>query len=113
MDGIYSITFRGATTWGMGVLLLEGGRITGADIAGVLYDGTYQSKEGTLVVKAELTVPPGATLVQGAPARAQQYTVPFQVSISQKDIADGLPVLISMPPGPVNVIFKLLRELGH
>jgi hypothetical protein len=30
MEGIYSIAFRGASDWGMGVLLFRAGRLTGA-----------------------------------------------------------------------------------
>ena len=63
MDGIYSITFRGASDWGMGLLLLRSGRLTGADTGGVLYDGTYQDANGVVTINAELTVPPGSTLV--------------------------------------------------
>jgi hypothetical protein len=111
MDGIYSITFRGATDWGMGLLLLRKGRLTGADIGGVRYDGTYTVQGANLTISADLTVPPGATLVQGVPARAQPYTVPFMAKISQQAIEHGTPVLISMPPGPVNVIVKFLRGL--
>src|SRR6476661_2868288 len=40
MDGIYSVTFRGAVDWGVGMLLLLHGRIVGADVAGILFDGT-------------------------------------------------------------------------
>jgi hypothetical protein len=111
MDGLYAMTFRGATDWGMGMLLLQKGRLTGADVAGVLYDGSYSVDDHYLIVTAELTVPPGATLVQGAPARPQLYKVPFNARIPQAAIAHGQPVLINMPPGPVNVIIKYLRGL--
>lgn len=105
------MTFRGATTWGMGMLLLQRGRLTGADIAGVLYDGTYRNEGGALVVDAELTVPPGASLVQGVPARPQLYRVPFKAHVPQAAIVEGQAVLIDMAPGPVNVIFKFLRAV--
>jgi hypothetical protein len=64
MDGIYSVTFRGAVDWGVGMLLLRQGRIVGADVAGVLFDGTYRDINDALAVEVEMTVPPGATLVQ-------------------------------------------------
>ena len=50
MDGIYSITFRGATDWGVGMLLLRSGRIVGADVSGVLYDGTYRNEHGMIAI---------------------------------------------------------------
>jgi len=41
MDGIYAIRFRGAADWGLGMLVLQGGKITGVDAGGVQYDGVY------------------------------------------------------------------------
>src|SRR6266404_3869456 len=111
MDGIYSITFRGATDWGFGMLLLRSGRIVGADVSGVLYDGTYRDEQGKMAVKVVITVPPGATLVQGGPPRPQPYTVEFAAMLPERALEEGTPVLIQMPPGPVNVIFKFLRAL--
>jgi hypothetical protein len=86
MDGIYSITFRGATDWGLGMLVLRSGQLTGADVGGVLYDGRYHEQAGSLIIEAELTVPPGATLVQGIPARPQTYKVPFTALVPQTAI---------------------------
>jgi hypothetical protein len=111
MDGIYSITFRGASDWGMGMLLFRAGRLTGADFGGVLYDGTYHHANDMVTVTAELTVPPGSTLVQGIPARPVAYKVPFNVQVPRQSLLSGQPVLIHLPPGPVNVIFKFLRGL--
>lgn len=111
MEGIYSITFRGAADWGIGMLLLRAGRLTGADSGGVLYDGTYQDTNGVVNVTAEMTVPPGSTLVQGIPARPVAYKVPFNAQVPRQSLLNGHPVLIQLPPGPVNVIFKFLRGL--
>jgi hypothetical protein len=111
MNGIYSITFRGANDWGFGMLLLRSGRIIGADVSGVLYDGTYRDERGAMAVNVTMTVPPGATLVQGGSPRPQPYTVKFDAMLPDHALKDGTPVLIQMPPGPVNVIFKFLRPL--
>jgi hypothetical protein len=111
MEGIYSITFRGATGWGLGMLLLRGGRLTGADIGGIRYDGSYSVQSNELNIDAVLTVPPGATLVQGVPPRPQAYEVPFKARVPQASVEEGKAVLVNMPPGPVNVIVKFLRSL--
>ncbi|MBR1224866.1 hypothetical protein JQ600_08045 [Bradyrhizobium sp. AUGA SZCCT0176] len=111
MEGIYSITFRGTSDWGMGMLLFRAGRLTGADFSGVLYDGTYRDANGMVTVAAELTVPPGSTLVQGIPARPVAYKVPFNAEVPRQAFSSGQPVLIQLPVGPVNVIFKFLRGL--
>ncbi|MEK9285683.1 hypothetical protein MTR72_39855 [Bradyrhizobium sp. ISRA442] len=111
MDGIYSITYRGASDWGMGMLLFKAGCLTGADVGGVLYDGTYRDAQGLVTVDAEMTVPPGATLAQGIPARPVAYKLPFKAEVPREALQDGRPVLIQLPVGPVNVIFKFLRGL--
>ena len=111
MEGIYSIAFRGASDWGMGLLLFRAGRLTGADVGGVLYDGTYRDAGEIIAVNAELTVPPGATLVQGIPARPVAFKIPFEVQINREALQNQQPILIQLPVGPVNVIFKFLRGL--
>ena len=45
MDGIYSVTFRGAVDWGIGMLVLRKGVVTGADAGGIYYDGHYRDLE--------------------------------------------------------------------
>ena len=112
LDGIYSMTFRGAADWGMGMLILQGGLIIGSDAGGVLYDGTYIDRGLEVVVNLKMTVPPGATLVQGTPARSDKYVVPVNAVISKSALEHSLPVLIQLPPGPVNVIFRRLRSLN-
>jgi len=111
MDGIYSVTFRGAVDWGVGMLLLRRGSIVGADVSGVLFDGVYRDVDGALKVEVVMTVPPGATLVQGTLPKSQPYKVDFKATIPRDAIRLGTPVLIYMPPGPVNVIFKFLRPV--
>ena len=110
-DGIYSIAFRSSVDWGIGMLLLRKGTITGADVAGVLFDGSYQAGLGGLSIKMTMTVPPGVTLVQGTPARPTQYTVPIDLTLPGDALQSQRPVLLPLPHGPVNVIFRKLRRL--
>jgi hypothetical protein len=112
LDGIYSITFRGRADWGLGVIILQHGLITGADAAGVLYDGSYLERDSNVEVKLTMTVPPGVTLVQGTAAQPKTYSISTEVTIPKTAIAEGRPTLLQLPPGPVNVIFRRLRELS-
>lgn len=109
--GIYVMTYRGAVGWGQGLLHLQGGRVVGADAQGGLYDGIYTSRDDGILFQVEMTVPPGVTLVQGVPPRPTSYVIPFTAYIPFQAIENALPVLVELPPGPVNVIFKLLRKL--
>ena len=111
-DGIYSMIFRGYADWGMGMLILQHGAITGADAMGALYDGSYEEHGSSLLVNLTLTVPPGVALVQGTPAQPEQYTIPIQTELSAKALLEGEIALLQLPPGPVNVIFRRLRALG-
>lgn len=112
IDGIYSITFRGAADWGIGLLHLQGGLITGADAGGIKYDGSYTISGESVAFHLQMKVPPGATLVQGTPARSMEYTVPVHAVIPRRAFKTGEPVRVELPPGPVNVIFLLLRSFG-
>jgi hypothetical protein len=112
LDGIYSIIFRGRADWGTGMMILQRGVITGADAQGGLYDGSYVELGTDLQVDFTITVPPGVTLVQGTPARAEQYTISARTTLPTKALDTGEPVLMELPPGPVNVIFRRLRVLG-
>ena len=110
--GIYSITFRGAADRGIGMLVLQGGTVTGADAAGVLFDGTYKEDGERVSFSLTMTVPPGVVLVQGTAPRPVPDEVPIAASVPVKALDNFEPVLMEMPPGPVNVIFRRLRKLG-
>jgi hypothetical protein len=112
LDGIYSIIFRGRADWGTGMIILQNGVITGADAQGALYDGSYAELGTDLRVDFTMTVPPGVTLVQGTPARPEQYMISARTIFPKRALDSGEPVLMDLPPGPVNVIFRRLRALG-
>ena len=113
MDGIYVMTFRGAVGWGTGLLVLRRGIVTGADAMGALYDGKYVEQGSDVAFDLKMTVPPGVSLVQGTQPQPTQYVVPIAVKVAKASIANSQPVLLNLPPGPVNVIFKLLRTLDE
>lgn len=95
----------------MGILLLKDGKITGADVAGALYDGKYSDNGDDIAIKITLTVPPGVTLVMGTPPQSKEYNFDFEVSLKKKAIESRETVLLNLPLGPVNVIFNQLRKL--
>jgi hypothetical protein len=111
IDGIYSITFRGRDDWGMGMLILQKGSILGADSGGAQFDGQYFERGPVVDVKMTMTVPPGATLVQGTKPQPFAYTIPVEIAVPTTAFANRQPVLMQLPPGPVNVIFACLRKI--
>jgi hypothetical protein len=112
IDGIYSMAYRGAVDWGIGMLILRRGTITGSDASGVLYDGTYQQTGGNLDLNLTMTVPPGVALAQGTSAKSTAYSIPINLSLPTRVLSTGETVLMPLPPGPINVIFRKLRPLS-
>lgn len=112
MDGIYSITFRGAVGWGIGMLVFRKGILTGADASGICYDGHYRDLGSVVDFNITMIVPPGVTLVQGTAARPDTYTISFNARIPKTDIDESRTILLELPQGPVNSIFCKLRELS-
>jgi hypothetical protein len=110
VDGFYAMYYTGVAGFGHAVLVISEGVVTGADVTGGVLDGTYSVGDGDdIKIEVVLTVPAGATLVTG-----QSLTAPLSQTISAelpKTFANGQPVPVRTPMGPVNVIFKKLREL--
>jgi hypothetical protein len=112
MDGFFRIAFTGTAGSGFGVLVLHGGSIVGADATGVIYDGSYTEnlEAGEIGVQVTMVVPAGVTLVQTGTPLAAETTVPITATLSQADIVSEKPVLLQTPLGPVNAIFKKIRD---
>jgi hypothetical protein len=111
-DGIFTMTYRGVSgDWGMGLLMMRRGTIAGADTTGIIYDGRYTIDQSSLTFQMVMKVPPGVALVQGVPAKPTPYNVQFNASVPLDAIEKSTPVLVQLPPGPVNVILKRLRSL--
>lgn len=108
MQGFYALYYTGISGFGHAVLIMKDGLVIGADATGGVYDGTYQTVDNDIKVEVNLTVPAGATLVTGQslPEALTQKIVATLPS----HFASGSPVSISTPMGPVNVIFKKLRD---
>jgi hypothetical protein len=85
----------------------------GADVGGVIYDGTYRETAQEIELDMNMTVPPGASLVQGTAPRPTSYQVPFRATIPKSAIETNQAILVRLPPGPVNVIIRRIRALTH
>lgn len=110
MEGFYVMYYTGVSGFGHAVFILKNGVICGADAAGGILDGKYnRSESGKIAIEVVLTVPAGTTLVTG-----QSLSSPFSQTISgavEESFANGQTVPMSTPMGPVNIIFRKLRDL--
>ena len=110
-EGFYSVTFTGYADYGFGIIILDTGVVIGADVGGVLYDGTYDFNHQTemLDVNVTITVPPGIPLVTGTPPQTTEYKFRIKASLP-RTLGDETPITIDTPLGPVNIVFKKIRD---
>ncbi len=110
-EGFYAIEYAGVAGTGMGELVLDTGLVIGSDFVGGKYDGryTYNPRLDAYDVELTVTVPPGAWLVQGVPARSDEYTFEIRTTLP-RDFAGQKFVQVATPFGPVNVAFRKLRD---
>ena len=113
-NALYAMYFTGVAGSGLGMVAFLDGVVAGADATGGIIDGTYKVDDaGKLVGSVKMSFPAGATLVTGGPVAADPFSIAFPLVLSP-DLGDGSPILVKLPTGPVNVIFKKLRNLpGH
>ena len=111
-DGIYAVYLAALAGEGLALLLLSGGRITGADAAGGKFDGVYRVPQDTESFDVYITVSiePNGTLIQGQLVGDQglRYTVNFQLP---ENFVDLPYISVDTPYGKVNAKFVRLRGL--
>ena len=111
MNGIYAMYFTGVAGSGHAVFVMKDGIIAGADAIGGLLDGSYTHVgEGNLEISVALKVPAGTSLVTGAVAERAPLTQQI-TTILPTNLGNGVPIGVQTPTGPVNVIFRRLRDI--
>lgn len=110
IDGVYAAYFSGEFGNSLGILSLSDGRLSGADVGGVLFDGhlRYVEEDNSLVGEVILFIPLGGTLVTGY---ATETPSEMRTSVSL-----GVPLekvsfhSIQTESGQVNVRFRKVRS---
>lgn len=94
------------------MLTLRGGTIAGADVSGVLYDGTYaeDSTTGDLDIKMNMRVPAGVALVQTGASLTAESTFPINAKLPRVAMDNEVPILLKTPLGPVNLVLRKIRD---
>ena|SRR5215831_8323831 len=110
--GFFRIAFTGANGSGLGILVLHDGSVVGADTGGGIYEGSYteNSDARTLDFAVTLSLPAGATPVQTGIALPAAMSVPIHSSVLENDLGSERPTLVQTPLGPVNALFKKIRD---
>lgn len=111
MNGIYVTYFTGVTGSGHALFMMKDGEIVGADAAGGVLDGTYRiQSDGKVSLSATFNAPVGALLVTGTVVRDENFLQRITAVVS-KNFANGDTIPLQTSTGPVNAIFKQLREI--
>jgi hypothetical protein len=109
-SGFYSMAYTGAVGTGFGLIAMSRGVIAGADVAGGMYDGTYVEKASGIDFKMTMRLPAGIIPVQTGVPLTQPMTLPFD-ALLPSDLGAEKPLLLQLPLGPINVIFRKVRDL--
>jgi hypothetical protein len=115
IDGFFRIAFTGTAGSGLGILVLRSGSIVGADVGGVIYDGSYaeNSATGEININVSMAAPAGTTPVQTGVPLTAPINVPITATVAPANLNSEKPFLLQSPLGPVNVVFRKIRDLGQ
>ena len=108
---MYSIEFTGQAGEGLGTLILDGGRIFGADVAGGTYDGNYQYNEATDLVDVNIRIqmPANRLSVTGI---VQPFEWILEVSAEMDPKEDSAQIRVRTNTGqPIVATYRFLRAL--
>lgn len=111
IEGFYSIAFTGAAGSSIGILVLTNGIVTGADAGGATYDGSYveNAKTGSLDAEVTMNAPAGVAPVQTGIPLSTPVKIPINTAFP-RDLGAEKPVRIETPIGPINIVFKKIRD---
>ena len=112
MNGIYVIYFAGIMGTGQAMFVLKDNDIAGTDSNGSTLDGTLTPcGSGMLKMDMNLGIAAGGTLVTGFINSSNNKIVHNITKTIPENFANGQMITIDIPDGPVNVIFRRLRDI--
>lgn len=110
-DGMYGVEYASVSGAGLGVVVLDSGRVFGADPFGGKYDGdyTYNEKTGMAELRIKLTFAPNAPAVFGI---SHPYEWAIDVTAELDPRVDHGTTRITTPVGPsIDAKYRYLRAL--
>lgn len=109
-EGYYVVRYQTPGDWGMGMLVLDTGVVTGVDIAGAKIDGAYAYNQRTDMIDIDVVweATQTTTLVQGQTVPAG-FSFPIRISVSNK-IKEKASGDISTPMGSLKLEIWKVRD---
>jgi transcriptional regulator with XRE-family HTH domain len=110
-DGMFGISYQGQQGSGMGVIILDNGRVYGTDVGGVRYDGEYLFDEltGLATVKMKITFPPNIPSVFGI-SNPYEWAFDLTTSFNPRQNSGQLSLMTSIGKS-ISAQFAFLRSL--
>lgn len=110
MEGFYAMHYIGSEVSGHAVLVMKDGLITGADSIGGTLDGTFEEVDDyNFKISLTFQTPAGSTRMNGRVVEREAPTQNF-TKILPKNFSNGYAIGIQTSEGPINVVFKKLRD---
>jgi hypothetical protein len=110
-DGMYGVEYTSMAGGGIGVVILDGGRVFGADPFGGKYDGDYVYNESTGMadLHLKLTFGPNAQAVFGI-SHPYEWSIDVTAQIDPR--VDNGTTRITTPIGPhIDARYRYMRGL--
>lgn len=108
---IYAAYFTSFAGQSVGLFYIGDGVLAGIDVGTMKYDGVYKVlPDGAMEGVVEYVIPPGVSLITGAPPSASPTKFKLQLTLPP-GFDDGRTVTIQTPAGPINAIFEKVKEL--
>ncbi|MGO9004984.1 MAG: hypothetical protein ACLQIQ_18770 [Beijerinckiaceae bacterium] len=110
-DGMYSVEYKSVGGAGNGVLVLENGRVFGADFWGGKYDGEYIYDDTTRLAELRLKIAmaPNATSVLGI-KHPYEWSIDVTTALDPRQESGQLNIVTAMGP-EIAARYKYLRPL--
>lgn len=112
IDGIYTAYLVGVAGQGMAMFVFHDGKIAGADVAGLVFSGSYTETKGRVVGQVIYSMPAGSVSITGASFEkpSDEIIVPIDLPT---DLDPKETYRINTPIGPLNARFVKNVTLGE
>ncbi|AUR00011.1 hypothetical protein [Phaeobacter inhibens] len=109
-EGIYTAYLTGTAGQGMAMFVFAAGKISGADIAGLVFSGSYVIKGNTVEGLVEYRMPSNSLSITGATFARDSEIISVPITLPT-EIDEQETYRIETPIGPLNAKFVKNTEL--
>ncbi|HMS95446.1 MAG TPA: hypothetical protein PKA03_09545 [Tabrizicola sp.] len=109
IDGIYTAYLTGIAGQGIAMFVFKDGKISGADMSGLTFSGSFKSDKGRIVGNISYVMPAGSVSITGA--SFEKASGKLDVPIDLPETLDPLETYrVNTPIGPLNA--KFIKNVG-